>query len=749
MRCTPRMRFFNERWAHEPGGNANPVEVEMTMSRGGSTVKDTVRIGVTSADLDIDSDNDNALDPPGRTVEEDHLEEQPMAVWAELAEQWVGAEGKVLVVNDNDTDGDSVIDSLDGYDRDGIPDGVSAISDDTVPGEQFVPMKFSLTSGIDVSRAKVWFGYPEDDPDPNLFPSPTPPITGHIRLWSKPGSQKRNWKQLDAGGDFIKSGKDYAISAFGGGTEVTIWVEATVTSKRRGDIAIAMFVDPDGDGPEGRGLGYVLSDSVRATAERLAVFWQAQSLSVSKTNLDANPHLNGGLRIFPDKDGPTDTIVHDVVNVEASITPPPLTTREIFFQSYDVDDPHAFVAGQPAGQQIDPNDTATSKRGLDNFGQSPGQRGRFLLAGTNYCISSNTNPGGKATVAFQVTMQPGDNFRIGAALTGPELDSITDDSVTPDNKPVKGFNGALTDMLTVWRRLWVERDAMTGANVNLRAVPIAGVRTAPYPGRTTPLHWLKINADVPNHEFEGGSLNIPALGKTLPIATNTNEFGGGQELVVRTTDLTATELATLAAGGVLGTIADDDDPAVLGWAGLPRLASGGTLLESAYRQMYVLPLYADKFNTRTTVSFDRHVDYLDLVGGSSLDNSRDLPNENGFWSSLLVSAFEPAADVDADADGSWLLGAAINVVPEQAEYGLTPKSNFIDNLSIIFLETIRDMKNATTDEAHTVVHELGHAGRDDAADAHPATGIMRETAPRGETEFDTDTQRRIRSKVLW
>src|SRR5690606_37772132 len=114
-----------------------------------------------------------------------------------------------------------------------------------------------------------------------------------------------------------------------------------------------------------------------------------------------------------------------------------------------------------------------------------------------------------------------------------------------------------------------------------------------------------------------------------------------------------------------------------------------------------------------------------------------------FWATLLVSAFELAMDEDGDPDGTPLVPwttVGIEVPAMGATWGTF-------NRSAVFLEPLRDWGSSSdTDEAHTVVHELGHAG---GRNGHTSTGIMKDGAPKAEDEFDAETIVIFRTNITW
>jgi hypothetical protein len=473
----------------------------------------------------------------------------------------------------------------------------------------------------------------------------------------------------------------------------------------------------------------------------VSTVWQAIN-----SPLDTNPHLNGGARIFPDKQSPADAVARDIVDVVATVSPTPPAGTIVYFQSYDVDDPNGFVPGQPIEQQIDANDSATASQGSDNRGQIPGNRGTFFPPTINYRASAPTDANGVATAQFQVTRQPGDNFRVAASLSGAELDTIDDNSVPPNSSQIPTFDGAITDMLTVWRRLWVERDVMTGVTANPITVTIIGVTPNVAQAGTGGANDILALSDElieSDDEFEGGVLTIPSFGvngKYLPIYLNR-----GSTVNVPANSFTAGERTALA-GGVTATLVDDD---VIPTGGTMRLPDGGALLQSAFGVAYISPIYVDpgpnSWNSVGTVSFTRKLyDGFSSIGGAN----RNLTSSAAFWTTLVVGAFENTDPTDGDSDGLAPPGLGI---PSPA----APNSGFDwgvsdANTSAIFLETIDDLNRqgqGATGENVVVTHEIGHTVG--SGTGHTATGIMVARPTNTEMFFDNETMRKFRSIDIW
>lgn len=204
--------------------------------------------------IDIDSDNNNGFDNPDQTKIEDLIETKNP--------------GKIILANDDDGDGDGVIDYLDGYNR----DGNSGTADDTPPtadqGERFTPVFLYIPAGLNPTLAVYNIAYSAFEP---RFGG-----SGLLRLWTKDGSQTRNGLNFVDGGDFVNERKwDHSLyydwadlsklpwtAAPGGAQRAKLFVEGTSI----GAGTITFSIDPDG---EANGVNFSLADSVQVTVVKV------------------------------------------------------------------------------------------------------------------------------------------------------------------------------------------------------------------------------------------------------------------------------------------------------------------------------------------------------------------------------------------------------------------------------------------------------------------------------------------------
>ncbi len=445
--------------------------------------------------------------------------------------------------------------------------------------------------------------------------------------------------------------------------------------------------------------------------------------------LDSNPNPRGGLRIFPDRSSPTNATPQNRVRLRAALSAP-LQGVLIYFKAFDVDDPSTNIV-------IDPN----GDRGGDNNGT--------LAFNSSMETSRNTDSNGVAVVDLEVTMQPGDNFRVGASVAKTDLDQLTDDTVPAGNSAPTNTPAKFTDMLTVWRRLWIERDSMTMVTNNFVSARVVGVTTNMSSGAGT-FDRVQLDVTLPDDEdvFEGGTLTIAALSKTLVIYGNSDNPLFADTVSVPAGSFSAADVAFIATNHPSAVLHDDDNDFLL-----PHYPVGGTLLISAFAEAYILPVYADAYNIRTSIPFQPNTGLKGTF--FDIDDAQDFESSSDCWITLVVGCFQPAKGEDADPDGISPVTHFTIKSDSGSTTGASPTlavgGGF--NVSAIFLEVIDDMfrtlgNSTLTDEAHTVVHEIGHTAGANGL-GHQKEGIMRDAAPKGETSFNAISIRHFRTITTW
>lgn len=194
-------------------------------------------------DIDVDSDNNNATSRPDESDTEDALEEAP---------DDSNPGGKIVLVNDDDVDGDSVPDYVDGFNADG--DGTTR-ADNINSKESFAELLIKLSPTIDptVARLKVEYNSPSD-PNPKKLTKTAvglAPAPGRLRIWRVPGDQKRKpgcANATSSTGDFVPPGV-YSLSQLQfDGNEKTLYLEGIRPSPSLAAEKITVSLDPDGTG---------------------------------------------------------------------------------------------------------------------------------------------------------------------------------------------------------------------------------------------------------------------------------------------------------------------------------------------------------------------------------------------------------------------------------------------------------------------------------------------------------------------
>jgi hypothetical protein len=276
--------------------------------------------------------------------------------------------------------------------------------------------------------------------------------------------------------------------------------------------------------------------------------------------LDANPHPTApiGQRIFPED---ADIPQFGSVYVRATITPA-VAGVTVFFRSIDVDDPSANASPVDEDTNTTAPNYAKDNRGIDD------KDGLFIVFGNAVGneTSVETTASGQALATFQMTMKPGDNFRVVATCldqnaSNPTIDLTgvqaiqNDGNMSTGMARVKDAMGNIipgyianpgqnqqqpapaavmaSDVLTVWRKLHVEVDSMTAipagtnaVNGNItRIVPIQtsiGVETRIFVNQN-------LNDGSPDPgRFENGTIRI-GNGNPSQVGWNGSDYVHGRE----------------------------------------------------------------------------------------------------------------------------------------------------------------------------------------------------------------------------
>ena len=219
-------------------------------------------------------------------------------------------------------------------------------------------------------------------------------------------------------------------------------------------IGVDRFSYLANDGIADGGLATV--DLTVVDPEITDVYW-AENRSPITPNV--HPIAGYGVRVFPDRESPEDTVRRDSARVRATINAP-VPGVLVYFWGFDVDDPSS---DHP---DLDANGTA----GGDNRDKSA----------NGMHLSALTDENGVAEVVVPVGVRPGDNYRYAAALDQADMQGLTDNNVSANDEQTPAFEGLLSPLMTVWRRLHVESDRMqtntglTGNRVEGRVLDARG-----------------------------------------------------------------------------------------------------------------------------------------------------------------------------------------------------------------------------------------------------------------------------------
>jgi VCBS repeat-containing protein len=196
----------------------------------------------------------------------------------------------------------------------------------------------------------------------------------------------------------------------------------------------------------------------------------------------STPAFEGGDRIFPDALPGTTNKGRNVVRVRARVSDDTPIGKDVFFRSFDVDDPSndplidrnnnwndnrgrlAGTVNAPADSVINGGSGFQGRLRPVNTGAGAiGGWGGSQISAKVKLINLGTveNPlmTKVAEVDLAVSFAPGDNFRVGASFLQADVNGWTDKDVPTTGEPDP--NKKLTAQLSVWRHLYIEDDSVT------------------------------------------------------------------------------------------------------------------------------------------------------------------------------------------------------------------------------------------------------------------------------------------------
>ncbi len=588
------------------------------------------------------------------------------------------------------------------------------------------------------------------------------PAGAQVKLQANKGANKIKLWDSPTKGNQVNLPVQYAMNNL----PQTLWIEGIAGSIEPRDVELELA--PAG----GWGAKAPKGDKVTLTVIAVKMEWvpQGNNLSGKATfdknpnnpNTDLNRHPSGtfGLRVFPEAPAPGQP-ARDKVTLQVTLSAPVPSEFKLYLRSLDVDDPSSQSA------ELDPNDTATTAGTYpntsigytpheDNRGSAGVKSGRFVARASDVEVPQNalTDPQGvqyfPATVVFkandkskdvdfQVTKQPGDNFRVLASCDPDFLN----DAVNQDNQQhgldiriataqagaaplalLPQHSSWQSEVLTVWRRLHVERDSMhnpnqggirrntvTGTIINVQPIPPPPVLPNRCEATVTQLQRGGVAlADLEDvDQYAPGELTVAGLS----YKTVTPDPDAKPPIHANTLDtVTVASLATLCPQAKEQFTLHDDDVDI----NLPRLPDLDWMQDSddkdknLFAMAYIRPV-DDGGGGKTgeqDFPFDVNTEddeANDIKYYSKRQSVTPANNPNDYWMVYILSAFQGPFELsDGDPDS------------ENKYVGLSPFFLASDNnVALIYVEGYRDACGGLDQGPGrsglqaTVIHEVGHA----------------------------------------
>jgi hypothetical protein len=287
-------------------------------------------------------------------------------------------------------------------------------------------------------------------------------------------------KEASLSGVFVVPG---GVIVSGNALTTTVWVEGARASDTVGDAALR--ADYEGIAQDEAVLTIVGVESMR---------WLGRGNSLNDDdNLDACPNANGtnAVRVFPGARATSTALALNTVDLETRLTVAPPEPLSIRLRAFDVDDPTTHSG--PVDDETSPEDNRGSAGSL--------RCGRFVDSGADHVDLVFGPTTRTLRTRFEVSMQPGDNFKVvgngdpdflsqlenddrlttATAEDGQRIHNIHVPGSIADREVGEADHYCTRDTLTVWRFLHVELDSM-------EVVATTGTQSNVVYGNVTAIH---------------------------------------------------------------------------------------------------------------------------------------------------------------------------------------------------------------------------------------------------------------------
>jgi hypothetical protein len=482
-----------------------------------------------------------------------------------------------------------------------------------------------------------------------------------------------------------------------------------------------------------------------------------------------------GVRVFPGKGVKSSKIVaggvncgqkvenvfdqkpQNIVDVKVSLSVEPVEPVNVYFESFDVDDPTANGDGtrtcDNCDSWVDNENKATDNRGEIEGWINP-KAGRFIGEDKTDGILKVEFDGKEKTFPFEVTMQPGDNFRIVGNSDRDFLKNLENDDkklnignvyVSNEHKQriidryvlgtgesikyaeIKQSENYASKTLTVWRVFYGELDAMQKVQGNSVSGIIVGIEHLS-DGNSR----IKLNKNISRslgyehsrgveNSFENGYMTVDGRGHFV-IRKNTAVAPSA----VRDSIIVDGKIPENFKGRAFEIFDDDKEQYS---AGVYHFGNGGVLwqpsvtpgrggtnqtgLEERFEPTYIVPDFVSLKNSCPSPPFvlnTKSDEDKDLITNYWFDNFR-THKSNDIWTVYVLGAFQGTTLEDGDPNSEG--GGGADSGKSGIIGGIADKQSI--GVHIFYVGVLEknggdlvSSNGSGTGEQDVVVHEIGH-----------------------------------------